>query len=167
MQFINQTPQDDLSEHGGCVVQRDRDGAGHGRQPQRARVGREVDVWDEEPQAFEDVAGLQDPERRGAEEAEIETAAAAGGVGERDARFDVVQQGGGENDEGERPCAQHNRRTVFAQAPVHDERDGDARDAGAGPHDAIGEAFALDEPLVEETGQWSRSQYFALGRCQS
>lgn len=75
MEFVDQATQQHGAEDGGRVEERDRDRGRDVREAERLRVGRKIDIGDEEAEALDDVADLEDPEGGGAEEAEGEGAA--------------------------------------------------------------------------------------------
>lgn len=65
MQAVAQGAQGDLAGDGSGVCEGDGGSAGTGGKANAAGVSGEVDVWDEEAEALEDVAGLEKHEGAG------------------------------------------------------------------------------------------------------
>ena len=147
MEFVDEAAEKYRPEDGGRICEGDGERGGKVREAEGLRVGGEVDIWDEEAEALEDISDFEDPESGGAQEAEGEGAALSAWA-EGETGFNEDQERAGENNEDDGPGAEHGSEAVFVEAPVHDEGDDDTAHACAGPHDAEGEAFAADEPFV-------------------
>lgn len=129
---IDDEPHQDTPKHGGDVVHDDgqrrqqRARAEHG-----ARVRRQVDVGQEEAERLEDVAGLEQREGGLVQEAQVEGADARR-LGQREARLDVEDERGGEDEAGDGPDAEGGCEAPFGEELLHDDGEDDAGEACAG-----------------------------------
>ena len=77
-----------------------------------------------------------------------------GGWRDWQARFDIVKQRTGHNNEHDSPCTEHHARGIPVESPVHDKGNANSRYSGTSPHDAECETLTCDEPLVEKNDGW-------------
>lgn len=134
------------------------DGRGHVDQQQRQRgreaggtdgprIRRQVHAREEEAQPLDDVLQLVQQKGAGEGEAQLEGLDVRRG-GARQARAYEKGQRHGDEEERHGPDAQRGAEAVPLQKVLEEERQRDAGEPGAGPHDAVGEALAPGEPLV-------------------
>lgn len=146
---IDQVPRNDRAENRTPIRQTDRHGPRDRREPDLTRKTRHVKRRHEIPQPLHDVPALEDPERARSQEARLDPLRAHGGVLHRQPPLEAEDGGHGQDEGRDGPDAEGGAEAPDAQDPGEGQRERDARCAGAGPDDAVGEAFAGEEPFVE------------------
>ncbi len=65
-------------------------------------------------------------------------------------RLNEVEEWSGKEEQGDGPYPQCGTEAIGVEQPLHDQRQDNAGETSASPHDAIGEALAFVEPFVDE-----------------
>ncbi|KAK1238829.1 hypothetical protein MKX08_005890 [Trichoderma sp. CBMAI-0020] len=115
-------------------------------------ICRQIDAWKEVTDAFDNIRELEQAERWGQQELEVERVEVC--ARSRHPWLDEQNQGCGQDKDAERPYPQCGSEPVLVEEKLQKKGNGKTTKTAARPHGAVGHSFAFDKPFVniQDTG---------------